>query len=140
MNAVFRARAARTGPQTYVDGVEHRDASEVFAPASMATWIGAPVTVGHPPGLVSMADVAALAVGFVRSARRDGEHVLVEIVITRPDIARDIDAGELVELSAGYTCDRIELDGRKHQVAIRINHLALGPPGWARCGSSCSIS
>lgn len=130
---VYRAYAARTGAQLYEHGTEYRDASEVFAPESLASWQGAPVTVGHKN--VDMASVRTLAVGYVRSAYEDGDYVGVELVIFDAETAQKIDAQDLVELSAGYSC---AMAGNR-QIDIRINHLALGPRDWARCGPSCAI-
>jgi hypothetical protein len=138
---VVEVRAARTGTQEYVTGPEHRDASEVFAPTSLASWVGAPVTVGHRAWAL-MSNVRSIAIGYVRAVERDRadgqpyEYVRAELVITNASAISDIRSGRLVEASAGYNCKVV--DGR--QVGIEVNHLALGPRGWARCGTSCEIT
>jgi uncharacterized protein len=137
----YRARAARTGRQDYGDHVEQRNSEEVFAPESMATWVGAPVTVGHV-AWITAENVQDHAVGYVRSVTRDRdpgdgtEYVSAELVITSPQVAARIDAGDLVEISAGYSTDLVE----RRQTQIRINHVALGPRSWARCGNACAIA
>lgn len=128
-------RAARTGMQMYDYGEEYREPGQVFSKASLETWQGAPVTVGHK--WIDAKNVNVYAVGYVRSARRDDDHVGVELVIFAAPAIDAIQRRELVEMSAGYTCD---VDEEHRQRNIRINHLALGPSGWARCGASCSIA
>jgi hypothetical protein len=133
------ARAARTGVQQYSTGAEYRHADEVFAPDSMASWVGAPVTIGHP-GEVTAENVRTLAVGYVKSVTRDRstkdeEHVRAELVIFDAHASDRVNAGELVELSAGYSTEVV--DGC--QTLIRVNHVALLPSGEARCGPTCAI-
>jgi uncharacterized protein len=131
-------RAARTGVQDYGDHLEHRDASEVFAPEHLATWKGLPLTVGHR-GWVDRANVHSWSVGYVRDVRRvaDGEHDWIEadIIVTHEPTARAILDGTLVELSAGYAVELV--DGRQTQ--LRANHLAAGPKDWARAGREARI-
>lgn len=134
---IYRARAARTGRQIYDTGPEFRDASEVFAPASLATWVGSPICVGHRAP--NMLNVSQIAVGYVASVERedagDVSYVLATLVIESDDVARRIDRGELSECSAGYFADMCG----DRQTNIRVFELALGPRDWARCGSACSI-
>lgn len=148
---VLLARVARTGVQDYGDHYEYRPANEVFDDASMATYPGTPVVVGHK--WVDEDNVNELAVGYVRSAWRDrgdgiDEYVGAEVVITDAATAEEIRAGRLAEFSMGYSV-ALEpkpgqtSDGEKYdavQTEIRINHAALGPRNWARCGSACSFT
>lgn len=131
---VISARLARTGWQSYSTGDEYRDAAEVFAPASLATFVGAPVYVGHVAE-DTRRTAESKAVGYVRSVQRDGEHVLGEVVLFDAATIADVEAGKLREWSMGYD---VELDGDR-QKNIRIKHAAILPPGHARCGSSCSV-
>ncbi len=134
------ARLARTGAQSYGDHIETRDAEDVFAPASLETYQGAPITVGHV-GWLDASNVEKVAVGYVRSVSRDRgdgvtEYVRGELVITDEATARAIARGELREFSAGYSTDLV--NGR--QTNIRVNHVAILPRGGARCGEACSIA
>lgn len=138
----IRARVARTGRQDYASGPEQRDAAEVFAPSSLATWIGTPVVIGHP-GWLTVDGVEALAVGFVESVERDAgdgrtEYVRAVLNITDEDTAAKLRRGDLAEFSAGYAVDLTDEDPPR-QTNLRINHLGIGGPGWARCGSACSV-
>lgn len=161
---IVTARLARTGAQDYGDHVEQRDSSEVFAPASLATYRGAPVTRGHT-FIKSPDDARTFAIGYVRSVSRDAGHnaprsnqhdptggssyefVVGELVITDAQAAEDIRAGKLVEVSAGYAVDLAD-DGYVaagdrpvfRQTNIRINHVAFGPRDFARCGAACAIT
>lgn len=151
------AHVARTGVQTYRlpgGGVrrEYRPPEEVFHPDSLASYRGAAVTVGHPRR-VDRASWARDAVGVIshvpgRAQLDDGyEYVATEIDVNRDDAVRGVEAGELVELSAGYTCDYdptpgVAPNGEHYdgvQRNIRINHVALLGVGKARAGRRARI-
>ncbi len=134
---VIEGRLARTGWQEYPTGREYRDASEVFSPASLATYAGAPVTVGHV--WIEPSNVARDAVGYVRSVRRDGDHVRGTVVLFARRAIDAVRDGRLAEWSMGYTVDTVDRNGELWQTKIRINHAAILPPGAARCGSSCAV-
>lgn len=129
---IVSARIARIGWQDYASGREYRPAEEVFAPASLATFDGVPITIHHVAWITD-ANVEKFAVGYVRNPRRDGDHVRAELHVFGAVASRV--GHDLVELSAGYEADK---DGDT-QRNIRANHLALLPRGDARCGSSCSV-
>ena len=140
---IVKGRAARTGYQTYQHGDEYRDASEVFAPESLASWVGIPVLVGHV-NIDTPAEASARAVGYVRSVDRadEGEvsYILSTMVIVDASTILQIRDGSLIELSAGYSADIDETMGATPwQRDIRVNHLALLPLDGARCGSACAL-
>lgn len=147
---------ARSGVQVYrgPDGREvreYRPDSEVFAPESLATLTGAPVTIGHR-GLVSPKNWRSVAHGAVTGAPERVEESGVPFVSAHADLTSEesiakADSGELAEVSAGYTCDVDETpgiapDGERYdriQRSIRFNHIALGPVGFARAGRSARL-
>lgn len=129
---------ARTGVQVY-DGVrEYRPADEVFAKASLDSYRGATVTLGHP-GKVSPESWGRDAIGVVLDVDpepflEDGEHwVQVHAGIYRADGMSDVQSRKREHVSMGYTCDLdptpgVTPDGQKYdcvQRNIRINHLAM---------------
>jgi hypothetical protein len=136
---VYTGRIARIGLQHYEDGYELRPESEVFSAEALASFDGVTIRVGH--------DSFAPTVGYVRNPRRDGDHVLADLEIFDAAVRRRIGRGELNELSCGYDCELDHSpgtmpDGRAYyaiQRQIRGDHLALLPPGHARCGATCAI-
>lgn len=142
---------SRTGVQTYTDAEgrvvrEHRPAGEVFDEASYRSFEGAPVTVGHPEELVSPASWRGTAVGTVRNVRPDGDRLAADLVVEDAETIAAIEAGELVETSAGYVAAIESVGGSADgepfdavQRQIRGNHVALGPSGWGRAGPSVRL-
>lgn len=151
---IAEARCVRTGIQYYAGaelGVEkdvvaiYRDAQEVFNPESLQSFSHAPITIDHPPDLVTADNWGKLAVGEVSTeARQEDGWVLLPLILKDAKAIKAIREGKR-ELSAGYTCDLdmtpgttplgIPYDGR--QTSIRINHLAI--VDHARAGSKARI-
>jgi len=81
---------ARTGILVYRndDGSIRRELrlpEDVFHEDSLNSFIGKPITVDHPKGLVTNADVDKYQVGTMLSkGRQDGENAKVDIVIHQP--------------------------------------------------------
>lgn len=153
---VGEVRCARAGIQQYLAseiGVPgaglvnvYRPESAVFDRASMATFAGKPVTLHHPPEMVTAENWKKYAVGDIgEDIVRDGDFIRVPIKLMDADIIKEVQNGTR-EISMGYTCDiRVEdgitPDGQPYQAVqegpIRINHLAIVPR--ARGGSSLRI-
>ena len=149
------AALTRVGVLPYEDAAgnrwrELRPADEVFAADSLSTLRDAPVTVLHPPGLVTGDTWDAVAVGHNAgpvSTEADRLVVTDGLVVQSAPAAARVRSGELCETSAGYTCDLDESPGvdpvdgpyDKIQRRIRYNHVALGPQGWARGGREMAL-
>lgn len=133
---------SRVGIFEYQDGKggirrELRLPEHVFAPESLASIQGKPVTDGHP-GHVDSKNVRSHSVGTVLTpGRADSDDLLADIVIhdTKP-----VDDGKK-ELSCGYTCRLDETPGSWNgqrydaiQTDIKYNHLAIVERG--RAGNS----
>lgn len=131
--------ATRTGVFLYddpsrPDGVsrEYKPPSEVFDAASLATLVGIPFTIEHPPDLVTSANFSDLTHGTVLEYRAEGDLVWVRVRVATDQAKAAIEAGK-VELSCGYTVLLDETPGLTpagetyHAVhrSIRYNHLAL---------------
>ena len=140
---------ARTGKQTYrrrevfgdmsdkgEEEIEiNRDAKEVFDPATLASFENKPLTIEHPNEDVNPENHHDYAVGFTRDIKRgkttNGEDVMLgTIVVTDAEAIKDIESGELVELSCGYDCDVVD-EANPQQRNIRGNHVALCERGRA---------
>ncbi len=153
---VAEVRCARTGCQDYLasdfglDGggtiSVYRPEDVVFDKASMATFAGKPVTMGHPAEPVTADNWKALAVGDIgMEVARDGDYVRVPIKLMDASAVSAVQAGTR-QLSMGYTTgmemrDGVAPDGTAYRAVqtgpIRINHLAIVPQ--ARGGSNLRI-
>ena len=119
----------------------HREESEVFSPAALASFEGVSFVDEHPPGEVTVENAGLLSRGFVkdvlRGAGEDSDKVVVDIIITDPNTIAEIDSGKR-EVSCGYNCDyETDAEGRMFQRNIRGNHVAL--VGKGRAGKSVAI-
>lgn len=127
---------------------EYRPEEEVFAPMSLQSAAGAPVTHLHPSEAVSPANVTAFQQGFVaeRDVRRDGDQMVGEVIAQARTLIKAVERKDAVEISPGYTC-WIEqksgtYKGKKYdqiQRGIIHNHFAIGPSGWGRNGADVSL-
>ena len=148
---------ARTGTQLYTASqlglvdkapneiVEvHRSEEQVFDEASIASFRSAPVTIGHPVNdagealAVSAENAKELQVGMLEGMPvRDEDTLGGTLILTNKEAIDALEDGTQ-ELSAGYTCDIMEVEGKLFQQNIRANHIAI--VGKGRAGSSCRIS
>lgn len=146
------AAVARTGVLEYSDGTrtwhEYRPAEEVFAADSLATLRGATVTDEHPAKLVTPETFTAVSRGHAcDDVRRDGEFVVVDLMVQDAALCQLVDAGERREVSCGYTCEvdptpGVTPEGERYdavQRSIRHNHVALLAPGEGRSGPEVSL-
>src|SRR5690606_1327700 len=126
---------------------ELRLPEEVFNADSLASLKLAPVTDLHVEDMVTPENWRYLAVEHVAEyVTQDGSHVLASLVVQDAEAIRKIDDGERRELSCGYHCTLEmtpgEYNGEPYdaiQRGIVYNHVALGPEGWARGGSTCAL-
>lgn len=143
---IVPGRVARTGIQQYLAselGIEdrapndiisvYRPAEEVFHTDSLATYLGADVTIEHPAELVNSKTFHNVTAGTVRSAGiKDGDFVQAELVVKSQAAIDAIHSGK-VQLSAGYTAvydptPGFTPDNEPYdfiQRDIKINHVAL---------------
>jgi len=145
---------ARTGSQQYSaeslglpssQGIVSvfRDEAEVFKDTSIETFRSVPVTIDHPtmdglPVAVTTKNSADLQVGFLEGLPVRDEDTLSGTLVITDQKAIDLIQEGTVQLSAGYTCDVVEKDGKYYQKNIRANHIAIVERG--RAGSVCSIA
>ena len=138
---------ARTGKQQYMksevfaDNYDEemididRPEDEVFSEKTLASFENKPITVEHPSENVTPENYKELSVGFTRDIRRgefEGKPVMIgNLVITDPDVIKDIEEGYRTELSCGYDCDIIQQGEGFMQSNIRGNHIALCECGRA---------
>ncbi|MEQ1964644.1 DUF2213 domain-containing protein [Xenorhabdus khoisanae] len=150
---------ARTGTQTYLpeeigleggfDGLVtvYRTEDEVFSPATIASFEGVAVTLGHPEDadknivFVNPANFAELAHGHIQNVRRgtdDKADLLVADVLLKRQEAIDAVKAGITEVSCGYDAQYKQISpGKGKQYHITGNHLAIVDDG--RAGPRCSI-
>lgn len=135
--------AARTGVYQYLsseldlDGPErmvsvYRSPDEVFDPESLASYIDKDVTNDHPEELVDSSTFKEVSVGHIRGVERDGDNVVVDMIIKDQSAIDDIQSGK-AELSPGYLAEYVAEEGiapdgtpyQFKQAGIRINHNAV---------------
>jgi hypothetical protein len=123
----------------------YRPPEEVFAPESLASYEGVPLTNDHPSGFFVTADNwRHLALGSVRNIRQQEGYVVGDLIVQDKSTIALIESGK-VGLSAGYQSDQkmipgVTPDGQPYdgiQRAIRVNHIAL--TRTPRCGPTCRI-
>jgi len=156
-----RAKAARTGVYQYtgrevdpdnVHGLRDqpivnvlRDEGTVFDKRAARSFIGKPITTGHPAEPVNSKNWKQHADGVIMGALRDGEHLAFDLLLMDEAAIADTEAGT-VELSNGYGA-RLDFgdfkapDGticQARQAEITDgNHVARVKFG--RAGSTCRI-
>jgi len=118
-----------------------RDASELFRPDVAASFLGKPVTMGHPKEFVTPQTWRQLSVGSMTNIRpglgEQSDLLLSDLLITDSQAIQAIKTG-LREVSIGYEANyRQSMDGKATQHDIVGNHIALVPAG--RCGHRCAI-
>lgn len=115
----------------------------LFEPASLASLIGAPTTLQHPPEVVTPANYSKYSQGAVINAEREGDNLKTSKSIIGNDALHAIESG-VNELSPGYSVELDETPGvwkGQHYDRVqrnrRYNHLAIVDE--ARGGKVCSL-
>ena len=118
----------------------YRPEEEVFAPETMASFEGMPVTNDHPPDGVDVENIRRLQMGHAHNIRRgtgeESDLLLADLIITDERLIEAILGGKR-EISCGYTYELAEENGRYIQRKIRGNHIAVVDAG--RAGPRVSI-
>lgn len=118
---------------------ELRHPDDVFAPESLATLALAPLTNEHPDGAVTPENVKALSIGIVgENISHDDTFVQSNVTVMETDSIKEVESGEKVELSTGYTCKLEEApgvyNGEEYDVRQRnivYNHVCITKLGRA---------
>ncbi len=147
----IRATFARTGCQTYrnPDGsqrVEYRPESEVARQDSLLSLGGLPVTLEHPPQLLTPDTARQYQRGASGTqVHYDNGFVHGTVVLTDREAIEAVKRGDATELSVGYRCEYdatpgVAPDGTRYdgvQRAISGNHHAVTRK--ARAGSEVRL-
>jgi hypothetical protein len=136
--------ATRVGVFPYIDGEgklrrELRHPDDVFAPESLITLKYAPVTIEHPPEMITPDNVAKYGKGHTTErVEVNRELVDVDLIIEHQDAIDAVQKEGIRELSSGYFADIVEEEGKYNgapynyrQKNIRYNHLAMVKRGRA---------
>lgn len=141
----FNVPIARTGTYKYLReeiGLEgngivtvYREPDEVFDQKTIASFNGKAFTDTHPPVDVSSDNWAMYSKGEITNARRGRndlkDFLVADILVRDPIVINEIYSGAKREISAGYTCEYAEKDGKLYQTNIIGNHVALVQCGRA---------
>lgn len=138
------AYLGRAGIQRYrrADGSEQlelRPPEEVFKADALESFAHATVTREHPPRFVTTDNWRDVSVGHVGDqVVRDDMLVKASLIVTDPQLISEMERGERVECSGGYTCDLEmkpgEWNGQKYDCVQRNivgNHVAIVTKGRA---------
>lgn len=113
----------------------YRTAEDLFSPATMASYEGAPFVLGHPSDGedVTPENWAKLAKGHVQNVRQgsgaEADLLLADIVISDAEAIKAIKDG-MREISCGYDADyEVIAPGVGRQIQNIGNHIALVPAG-----------
>lgn len=150
------AHLTRSGVFVYLnaDGSqrrEYRPTGEVMRADSLATLISAPVTMDHPPEMVTVANRDKYDRGNVGdSIVRDGGKVAASLYIKDSKLLTAVERGDMREVSCGYNCtleaspgvvpDGEPDAGQRYDAIQRdivYNHVAILPRG--RAGSEVRL-
>lgn len=138
------AFATRTGVFTYMDGNgeirrELRHPDDVFAPESLCTLKYAPVTIEHPPEMLTPSNVGKYQVGHVTErVEVNRDLVDTDVIIEHQEAIDAVEKEGMRETSSGYLADVVEEVGEFNgapynyrQKNIKYNHLAIVRRGRA---------
>ena len=117
-----------------------RPEEEVFAPETVASFEGMPVTNDHPADGVDLENIQRVQMGHAHNVRRgigdESDLLLADLIITDGRLIEAILNGKR-EISCGYTYELVEENGQFVQRKIRGNHIAVVDAG--RAGARVSI-
>ena len=117
----------------------------LFDPASLQSLAGAPVTLQHPPVMVTPSNYKEYSQGSVNGMpKRDGDNLVASMLVIGNEALHAVEYDGVSELSPGYSVDLDETPGEwqgqkydRVQRNRRYNHQAIVDA--ARGGSVCSL-
>ena len=117
----------------------------LFEPASLESLAGAPVTLQHPPEMVTPSNYKQYSQGSVNGMpKRDGDNLVASMLVIGNEALHAVEYEGVSELSPGYSVDLDETPGewkgQKYDLVQRnrrYNHQAIVDA--ARGGSICSL-
>jgi uncharacterized protein len=130
-------RVAKVGPLVYRDGentrTEHVSADVLFAKDSIDSLKMVPITLGHPPVMVTSKNAREYQRGMTgHSVIIDGDFLGVTMTVTDQETIDAIVNGDAAELSCGYRAGVSKRDdGELNQSSRIYNHVSAVPLGRA---------
>lgn len=117
----------------------------LFDEASLQSLAGAPVTLQHPPVMVTPTNYSQYSQGSVNGIpKRDGDNLIASMLVIGNEALHAVEYDGVSELSPGYSVDLDETPGEwqgqkydRVQRNRRYNHQAIVDA--ARGGSVCSL-
>ena len=137
-------RVAKTGDLQYrnADGstrTEYVPETTLFNADSVATLKGKPVTLEHPPALLTAETAKDYLTGSTLNlVKYDGSFLGIMATIHDKPTIDAVRSGKARQVSCGYTCDLVKrADGKYEQQNRQYNHVAITRKG--RAGSSVAV-
>lgn len=137
-------RVAKTGDLQYrnADGstrTEYVPETTLFNADSVATLKGKPVTLEHPPALLTAETAKDYLTGSTLNlVKYDGSFLGIMATIHDKPTIDAVRSGKARQVSCGYTCDLVKrADGKYEQRNRQYNHVAITRKG--RAGSSVAV-
>ena len=134
--------ATRTGVFVYRDNAggirrELRHPDDVFAPESLLTLKAVPVTLEHPPTMITPENFQQYSRGYTTDrVEINRDLVETDLIVADSAAIESVETKERRELSCGYLADLVEEHGTFNgatydcrQKNIRYNHLAIVKSG-----------
>jgi hypothetical protein len=110
----------------------YRSPEEVFAPETIASFEGKPVTNTHPTDNLDLMTAPMTSRGHAQNIRREGDFLIADLVITDAGLINEIESTFKRGVSCGYDCSWHNIgDGKYEQREIIGNHVAIVRNGRA---------
>lgn len=127
---------------------EYRSLDEVGKPESLASILGSPLSVYHPPTFFNPDNWQAKFVGaFLQAGVIEQSRVKSKIIIYPRKTIEDVLSGRLTEISMGYWMIPIsetgQYEGQSYsirQTNMFYNHGSLYEPGGGRLGAGVGVT
>lgn len=124
----------------------YRLEEDLMSDASIASLENKPITYEHPKKLITATGdlkIKDVDIGFCRDIRiktiDNKKYLIADLVIKDENVIEMIENHEVEEISCGYTCDFVEIDGKYYQKNFIFNHVAVverGRAGTTKIGDS----
>jgi hypothetical protein len=118
----------------------------ISTPEALRSLEGAPLVAGDHIWMTPETARGRAVGAIAGSPRWEPPYLVADLLVTDPEAIQKIEAGELPEISAGYTAEVLSQPGEfngspydAEQTQLRFNHIAIIPAGHGRAGADVRI-